>query len=151
MMSCSLPGVSRAVASAARIVVQFPPPTPPSQMPLSSLVPVTVKVAAAAGDAVTSTAASVVRRSPFQRMGFLSPRFRGVALALTQDLRCLLDFVTDRHDALGDAGPGVAAAVFDEPSGAADGGRAVLAAGAELAFAVAPELAGLGLLGGGAR
>jgi hypothetical protein len=45
--------------------------------------------------------------------------------------RLLLHLVEDRDDALGHLGQGAGAGVLDEPPGAADGGGAVLAAGAE--------------------
>src|SRR5215218_9557200 len=64
-----------------------------------SVVVVTSNVAAAAGEAAARSATIVVARSPFQRIRSLSPRSRGVGLALAQDDRLLLDLVTNGHDA----------------------------------------------------
>ena len=76
----------------------------------------------------------------------------GVALAGAQEDRLVLHVVADASPPpCGDPGERAGAGVLDEPFGPADGRGAVLAAGAERARAVAPELARLGLLRGGAR
>src|SRR5439155_19181358 len=65
-----------------------------------------------------------------------------------QQERLVLDEVLHGDDALRDLRQRLAAGVLHEPSGAADGCRAVLAARAERARAVAPQLARLRLLDG---
>ena len=71
---------------------------------------------------------------------------RRIALAGLQHDRLVLDDVLDGHDAAHDSRQRRGAGVLDEPFRAADGRGAVLAAGAERARAVAPELARLRLL-----
>ena len=76
----------------------------------------------------------------------LASRAGGVALALAHDHRALADRVADADRALAHRDLRGRAGVPREPARAADGRRRVAALGAELALAVAPELARLGLL-----
>src|SRR5262249_8559399 len=70
--------------------------------------------------------------------------------SLDQD-RLVLDVVAHGHDSSPDLGDVGRARVLDEPDRAAHSRRAEVPARAEVARAVAPELARLGLLGGGRR
>src|SRR4051812_26228400 len=120
-------------------------------VPVRSVVVSTTNVSAAAGAADISATKIVAARSPFQRMCGLSPRSRGVRLALAQGEALLANVVAHAHDAGRDRGPRVAASVLHEPLGTAHRRRAVLAFRPETAFSVAPELARLRLFGSSTR
>src|SRR5262245_24958378 len=76
----------------------------------------------------------------------LAPWLGAVRVRRSQDDRLVPDVVAHRHDAPGHARERPGAGVLDEPLRATHGRGAVLAAGAEGAGAVAPQLARLGLL-----
>src|ERR687887_656387 len=75
-----------------------------------------------------------------------APRLGQVLLAGLEQDRLALDVVAHGDHALLDLGERAGARVLDQPLSAADRGRGVLAARAEGARAVAPELARLRLL-----
>src|SRR6201991_1490244 len=138
----------------------------PSHVPSRSAVPVTRYVSACAEVARSSVAAAVARTNRLRITNADDPN-RGtpapqtdvcpvltlrpgrIAPAGADDLVAFEYEVAHEHRALRDARQRARTGVLDEPLGAPDGGGAEPAGGPEVAFALAPEVALLGLLGRG--